>query len=198
MCIYKIYFKSNLFDFYIGSTIDYKKRISRHKYQLNTNKHNNTYLQNLYNKRGKSEFISEIIEEVKTSTMLIEREQYYIDELKPTINILKKAYSTLNYRHTNDAKEKIKKANKGRKMTEEQIRKGVLARVGQKTCKGCKRTDAQKQHLSKIKKKKVLYMNKVYESLEDLSIDTNIKYQTLYAMITNRNTNKLNIIFYGA
>ncbi|MEG0848501.1 MAG: hypothetical protein RSH24_01465 [Flavobacterium sp.] len=37
------------------------------------------------------------------------------------------------------------------------------------------------------------YDGKIYNGLQDLSDDLKIKYQTLYAMISGRNSNKLNI-----
>ena len=47
----------------------------------------------------------------------MEREQYYLDLLKPKYNILKTAGSSLGYPHSEEAKKKISEAKKN--MTEE-------------------------------------------------------------------------------
>jgi len=101
------------------------------------------------------------------------------------------------YKSTEKTRKYISKVNTGRKMTKEQIERGVIARVGQNTSLGCKRTTEMKKHLSDLKKKKVIYNSIVYDSLMEVSIDTNIKYQTLYAMLSNRNTNRLNLQYHA-
>jgi hypothetical protein len=52
-------------------------------------------------------------------TILIEREQYYLDNLKPEYNILKVAGSSYGRKHSKKTIEKISIANKGRKHTED-------------------------------------------------------------------------------
>lgn len=58
-------------------------------------------------KYGYSNFILEILEYCD-KTNLLEREQYYLDKLKPEYNILKFAYSMLGYKHTASSIEKLK------------------------------------------------------------------------------------------
>lgn len=103
----------------------------------------------------------------------------------------------LGYKHSEYAVAKIKAKNIGRKMTDEQVRKGVVARMGQRTSKGCKRTPEAKKNLSEKKKKKVLYDGVIYDSLQDISFLLNIKYQTLYAQISGRNFNNYKLSFYA-
>ena len=67
---------------YIGSSIDVHRRWWRHRGELNTQKHNNQYLQNAYNKYGKEAFMWEIIEEC-CKEQLRSREQHYLDVLQP-------------------------------------------------------------------------------------------------------------------
>ena len=43
-----------------------------------------------------------------TKENVLEREQYYIDILKPVYNIVEKAGSTLGYKHTDASKAKMK------------------------------------------------------------------------------------------
>ena len=196
MVIYKIYFKSKPNLLYIGSSVNYSERKIRHRHQLKTNKHKNIYIQRLYNKYGSEELIFNIIEYVDTDLNLIKREQYYIDLLNPKLNMLKIAGSGLGYKHTQKAKDAISIKNKGRKMTYEQIQKGVISRIGQKTSKGCKRSDEYKKYLSEIKKRKVLDVsnNKIIDSITDAAKIIGIKYSTFYAKLSNRNTNDTNYI----
>lgn len=97
---------------YIGSTFSYKKRIDIHIKSLIDNKHYNYKLQNDYN-LYKGNFNVIVLEEIKdcTKELLINKEQYYLDTYKPFYNILEKAYSPVGYKHTTEAKEKIRQAN---------------------------------------------------------------------------------------
>ena len=58
-------------------------------------------------KHGYSNFSLEILEYC-TASLCIDREQYYLDLLQPEYNILKKAGSSLGYRHSEEAKAKLK------------------------------------------------------------------------------------------
>src|SRR5947209_20238381 len=63
---------------------------------------------------GYSNFTIKILEYCD-SEKCIEREQYYIDLLKPKYNILKRAGSSLGFKHTEETLAKISAANKGEK-----------------------------------------------------------------------------------
>lgn len=195
--IYKIYFNGSPSSIYIGSAINFSKRKIRHKYHLKKQIHKNTFLQRLYNKYGLSNMVFDIIEVVNDVSNIISREQFYIDELKPKINILRIAGSALGYKHTQESKNKISLLNTGRKMTEEQIKKGVLSRIGQRTSKGCKRTVEFKNYLSEIKKKPVIDVlsGNIYNSIGDASIALGLKYCTLYAKLSGHNSNNTNLKF---
>jgi group I intron endonuclease len=69
-------------------------------------------------KYGPSGFILEILEYCDPKEVII-REQYYLDLLKPIYNLLEKASSSLGYRHTKEAIEKMKAAHKERELSEE-------------------------------------------------------------------------------
>lgn len=102
--IYKI---TNLISgkIYIGSSTNIRSRIAHHYSDLKKQRHHNLHLQNSYNKYGRIAFISEVLEDCTLSN-LIEREQYYIDSLKPEYNKLPIANSSA-----------------GRKLSEEHIRR---------------------------------------------------------------------------
>jgi group I intron endonuclease len=72
--------------FYIGSSKELSKRWTQHKSKLKYNKHGNIILQRSWNKYGKECFIFEIIEECDVA-FLLEREQFFLDTLKPYYNI---------------------------------------------------------------------------------------------------------------
>ncbi len=76
--------------FYIGSAKNFYNRAMRHLAELNKGSHKNKHLQNSWNKYGSGNFKFEILEECLES-IKIEREQYYLDLLKPFYNINPKA-----------------------------------------------------------------------------------------------------------
>ena len=70
-------------DFYIGSSRNIKLRYANHKSPSNWKKYPNIKLYKAMQKYGMDNFIIDIIEETFN---LKEREQYYIDQLKPIYN----------------------------------------------------------------------------------------------------------------
>lgn len=69
--------------FYIGSAINLSNRFSCHKKDLNKNQHHNTHLQTAWNKYGKEAFTFNVVEVVEAPEMLFDREQHYLDILRP-------------------------------------------------------------------------------------------------------------------
>jgi group I intron endonuclease len=93
-------------------------------------------------KYGYNNFKLEILEYCDSNIVLV-REQYYIDLLKPEYNVLSTAGSTLGYKHTSETLAKFKtrqfsdetrsnlsKAAKGRILSEEVRAKISKARIG--------------------------------------------------------------------
>lgn len=79
-CIYCI--KNNVNDHcYIGQTINFVQRKSKHFRELERNEHHNLPLQRAYNKYGKDNFSIEIIEDDVPLENLKEREDYWIDKI---------------------------------------------------------------------------------------------------------------------
>lgn len=78
MFIYKIQNKVNN-KVYIGSTNNFKSRISTHKRELKNNKHHSKKLQNSYNFYGVRGFVFEVLEDL---TGVVTREELYDVELK--------------------------------------------------------------------------------------------------------------------
>lgn len=70
--------------FYIGSAKDIDYRWEDHKQYLNGGYHINPKLQNAWNFYGGDKFLFEIVEETSSEkTVLLEREQHYLDLFKP-------------------------------------------------------------------------------------------------------------------
>ena len=95
---------------YIGSSAVLKRRYNEYsnpEYIARNLKKGNSQILNALIKYGYSKFSFEILEFCDIKNVLV-REQYYIDLLKPEYNILLKAGSPLGYKHTDEAKEKMK------------------------------------------------------------------------------------------
>lgn len=94
---------------YIGSTetIGFNKRRNKHKTDLKNNNHHSIYLQRSWNKYGENNFIFEIVE-LCDSDKCIEREQYYLDLLKPSYNICKRAGNTKGFKFSKKYCNKLK------------------------------------------------------------------------------------------
>src|ERR1035437_2787890 len=70
--------------FYIGSSKDIDWRWTIHRRDLRANRHCNPKLQHSWNHHGEDKFIFNIVEEtLPHQVILFDREQYYLDILKP-------------------------------------------------------------------------------------------------------------------
>lgn len=94
-------------DCYIGSSNNTTKRSKRHYRDLNNNCHHSIILQRAVNKYGIQYFIFGVIEECEIS-LLLEREQFYLDKESPKYNIYSEAGSPLGFKHSEETKEKLK------------------------------------------------------------------------------------------
>jgi len=121
--VYKICHKSNLSNFYIGSGAYVGKRKhhsgiynrwTSHLSDLRNNRHHSSRLQNVVNKHGIEGLEFSIIEVCNTKDC-IEREQYYLDTMKPAYNTCKIAGNTSGYKHTEKSIELMRQPRKGGK-----------------------------------------------------------------------------------
>lgn len=151
--VYKILNKINN-KCYIGSSSNILFRWSVHKYHLNYQKHINKKLQRAWNKYGKNAFIFTIVELCGTTKKELEdREQYYLDSLKPDYNILLKAYSGLGRPTSEKTRKKISKKLRGKKVSEETRKKMSLAKLGKPSpIKGRALTKEHKEKIAIAKK----------------------------------------------
>lgn len=148
--IYKITNKQTA-RFYIGSSADIEQRWESHKRDLRDGTHINRKLQNAWNFYGEENFSFDLIEEVDNQpTLLLEREQHYLDTFKPyerTIgyNICPTSFGGDNFTH-NPRKEEIRKCMSGmwsgegnpmfgKKHTKSSIKKQKEKAIGRYTLK---------------------------------------------------------------
>jgi len=103
---------------YIGSSKHVYKRRNSHFNELKRGKHKNIKLQRSYDKHGRDKFVFYIIEVIDSEIKLIEREQFYIDKIKPEYNINLIANSSLGVKRSDETKEKVRQANLGLKHPE--------------------------------------------------------------------------------
>ena len=100
-------------DFYIGSSVNLRERLSQHRRALRGNRHINTHMQRSWNKYGESAFEFNPILYCDTSTTLF-YEQLLLDRQKPTFNIAKNATaSMMGLSHSEETKRKISEAQSG-------------------------------------------------------------------------------------
>lgn len=93
-------------DTYVGSGIDLTKRI-RSYYQTSELERNPRHINRALFKYGHSKFKLEILEYCDKDK-LMEREQFYLDQLHPSYNILKQAYSLEGFKHSAETIEDLK------------------------------------------------------------------------------------------
>lgn len=118
--IYKITnIKNN--KFYVGSTIDFKRRKTHHLSNLRNGKHVNKYLQNAFNKYGEDSFKIEVIDKGEN---IKDKEQGYLDRID-----FDNSYNICKFAHGGDVikdfpkerreaiYDRIRKARTGKKAT---------------------------------------------------------------------------------
>lgn len=99
-------------NFYVGSSVQVATRMSQHLSHLRRSLHKNAHLQAAFSLYGESAFSFDVVEECEPA-VLLEREQHFIDALKPHFNICKVAGNTLGVKHTPSSKAKMSIANRG-------------------------------------------------------------------------------------
>jgi len=134
--IYQIQSKSNN-KIYVGSAVNLRGRKQHHFQDLKHNKHHSIYLQRHYNKYGKDDLQFSILEFCEKEK-LIEREQFYIDTLKPEFNICKIAGSCLGIFHSEETKKKNSAARIGKPLSEKTKKKMSKAHNGHPVSKETK------------------------------------------------------------
>lgn len=133
--VYKILNTENG-NFYIGSSKDLDKRWIIHKSRLKIGKHINCILQRSWNKYGEKIFVFDIVE-LCDKDKLFEREQFYIDNLKPKYNIALKADGGDNLTNNPNRDDIIKRITRGLYMRYENMSDEEKIKRSE-NLKGCK------------------------------------------------------------
>lgn len=96
---------------YIGSSKDIYNRLHEHWFNLKNNKSHNVHLQNAWNKYKEESFIFNVLEYCEED-IRFEREQFYIDLLKPEYNFSLQVSANFNREITQEQKQQISKTLK--------------------------------------------------------------------------------------
>ncbi|MDQ7818679.1 MAG: GIY-YIG nuclease family protein [Melioribacteraceae bacterium] len=118
---------------YVGSAAcvgGIKKRFNSHRATLRKNRHHSILLQRSWNKYGEDAFLFTPLEYIDEPTRCIEREQWWIDRLKPFFNICLIAGSPLGKKHSEEARKRMSLSHKGKKLSSEHIAKIIASRKG--------------------------------------------------------------------
>lgn len=145
---------------YYGSTSNFKKRVTQHKYLLLRDRHHSAHLQKAWNKYGEAAFEFSILKVFECAEMMLLAEKALLESyFKVSYNVsteVNKAHM-LGRHHSEETKEKIRAKGKLYKATEKTKEKIRIARAKQIMPKGLKRTP---ETIAKIKVKRALQVMK--------------------------------------
>ena len=96
---------------YVGSSVDIYNRIHEHVHNLNNKTSHNAHFQAAWDKYGEEAFIFCVLEYCDEN-IRFEREQYYIDTLKPEYNLTLNVVANFGHEPSEETKEKISKTLK--------------------------------------------------------------------------------------
>lgn len=106
---------------YVGSSVDLKQRL--YSYYSPSKLVDNRHVSNSIMKYGHNNFTVLILELVEKNdnikTDLLSREQYYIDFLKPVLNVNPIAGSLLGFKHSDETKALLASLRTGKPLSEE-------------------------------------------------------------------------------
>lgn len=177
--IYQI--KSNLNNrIYIGSSIDIRRRWKIHKSQLSLGNHHSIILQRHYDKYGKDDLVFSILELCEEDN-LIKVEQAYLDHKKPYFNIRKTADSNKGIVRSEETKQKLRKYNLGKKLSEETKLKMSKRMMRNTYTKGITPVNCRKVICTRT--------NRIFNKTQDAADYLGIKRTTLNAKLNGQNKN---------
>jgi group I intron endonuclease len=110
---------------YIGSAFVFTRRKNKHLSELRRGVHHSSILQNAWNKYGEDNFEFQILEEIDEKQILIEREQWWLDNSEREYNICPIAGNCERRKHTEESKRKIGEYNKTKRVFTEETRKKI-------------------------------------------------------------------------
>lgn len=122
---------------YVGQAFSIYSRWSVHRHLLRKGQHHSKHLQSAFLKHGEGAFIFEIIELAETDA-LTQREQHWMDVLRPAYNILPTARSQRGFVMSEESRAKMSAAKKGKSLSDEHraAMRASSARRGKPAIKG--------------------------------------------------------------
>lgn len=188
---------------YIGCASNIRTRLNGHVYDLRHSKHSNSYLQNAWFKYGEKNFIFSVIEFCDVDD-LHKREYYWI-------NLLNSLSRDCGYNlkppdpngcsmHSEETKEKLRRANKGKKPSTLCIQKNKERKLSEEHKKllfeSRKNINFTKLHREKRGKKILdVVTKKIWHSLSELSEETGIPKYELSRRLRGKRKNNTNYIY---
>ena len=160
---------------YVGSSVNlYTRFMQYYNIKYITRASKSSLICRALLKYGHSNFSLEILEYCEPS-VLVEREQYYIDLLKPEYNILKVAGSLFGYKHTVESLQKMSEIAKNRsEETIDKLRKAALGKTythTEETKKKISEAMLGKKHTDETKEKlKIIQANRVNPPVKGLKV----------------------------
>lgn len=176
--VYKIYFKNKPNIFYVGSTCSkdgFNDRFYRHRSRLRKNNHENSRLQNTYNKYGENQLVIEIIEECIKEDCLA-REQYWINKL----DSYKNGYNLAEYVNGGPSMsfERLRKQTVSKQKVVYQINKeGKIINIFKGISEAARQTNGRYQDISKCCNNKIKHTGGYKWCFED-NYTEDIKYNS--------------------
>lgn len=173
-------------DSYVGSALNLTNRLSKYFSPIFLKRNilkSKSRINNSLLKYGYNNFSIDILEYCEPN-VLIKREQYYLDTLNPEYNILKRAGSSLGYKHTKETLLKFKE----RRLSPEALINLKLAKKGIVPSSPLRKINhlLATGHITTVVNKKDNSI-KVYNSIRAVSRDIGINHVTILNYI---NTNK--------
>ena len=178
--IYKIESKLNGYA-YIGSSADIAHRWRMHISSLKNKKHHSIILQNHVGKYGIEDLLFQVLE-ITERSLLITREQYYIDTENSKFNVRRVADSNVGIKRSRATKEKLRYINLGRKLSEETKKKMSERMKGNRFTLGVTPVNARKIICIKT--------GAIFNSIDEAAKIIGIKRTTLGEQLRGKNKNK--------
>jgi len=100
---------------YIGSAVNLSHRQRQHLHSLRHGQHGNRHLQRAFDKYGEEAFEFTTLEDIEDTSLLVPREQCFLDSLKPEYNIAQVAGSSLGIQRTEETRRRVSEAHKGQR-----------------------------------------------------------------------------------